>query len=297
MSRGPGTIQQSILAAVTRTDTEVSLNSLCWDIGARPDGDLAKDFYKSFHRAAARLIESGRLALARRGLRDLAEVVRIYPNRATNLQIKRLRERLLPVMKSYLDQSGDCQFGEAKNELHVLKKRPPPPEIVTRWQPIESRLLGKGVNTHTPDEKEALIGLLSIGHALFVSRSRSISQPFGTTMAKFLATSLGSSDAELAADLRGFYDGCFDETEHRKVQLKDKLYAVVNFNSNAASFLKQHFMDELLKRDPEYVRGLPGHLDARYKEPFGYEPARFSSLLGGLLRRDVLSSFVFLSAR
>jgi hypothetical protein len=295
VSRGPGNIQQSILAA-SRRNTEVSLHALCWELGAPAGGELPTDFYKSFRRAVLSLERSGRIAIVRRGLRDVGEVVRFYPSKATSLQVRQLRQRLLPVMKSYFDETGDCQFGEAKNELHVLKKKPPPPHITAGWQPIERRLLQKGTDAQTLSDRTALIELLSVGHSLFVMRSRSISKPLKEAIKQFAAAPLGAADDELRRALDTFYQACFDETEHRKVQLKDRLYAVVDFASNKRSYLKPNFMEQLLKRDPEYVRKLPGHADHRYKEPFGYEPTRYSSDLDGLLRRDVLSKFEFLHA-
>jgi len=295
MSRGPGNVQQSILAALRR-NTEVSLNALCWEIGAPDGGELPTDFYKSFRRAVLSLERSGRIAIVRRGLRDMEEIVHFYPSKTTSLRVKRLRERLLPVMRSYFNETGDCQFGEAKNELHVLKKKPPSPDLIGSWEPIERRLLNKAADAQTLSDRTALIGLLSVGHSLFMIRSRSISKPLGHAIREFAASPLGTADDELRTALDAFYKACFDETEHRKVQLKDKLYAVVDFSSNRGSHLKPNFMEQLLKRDPEYVRKLPGHADHRHKEPFGYEPTCYSSSLDDLLRRDVLSKFEFLPA-
>jgi hypothetical protein len=199
-------------------------------------------------------------------------------------------------MKSYFNETGDRQFGEAKNELQVLKTKPPSLDIIASWGSIERQLLNKGVEAQTLSDRTALIGLLSVGHSLFMMRSRSISKPLGQAIKEFAESSLGATDEELRTALDTFYKACFDEAEHRKVQLKDKLYAVVDFSSNRGSHLKPNFMAELLKRDPEYVRKLPGHTDDRHKEPFGYEPTRYSSLLDDLLRRDVLSKFEFLPA-
>ena len=295
MSRGPGSIQQSILAAARR-NTDVSLNALCWQLGAPGGGELPTDFYKSFRRAVLSLEQGGRIAIVRRALRDVEEVVRFYPNKATSLEVKRLRERLLPIMRSYFLETGAHQYGEAKNELHVLKKKPPSPDIIASWQPIERRLLHKGVEAQTLSDRTALIGLLAVGHSLFVLRSRAISKPFGQAIKEFAATPLGTADDELRMALDKFYHACFDEAEHRKVQLKDKLYAVVDFSSNRGPRLKPNFMAQLLKRDPEYISKLPGHTDRRYKEPFGYEPTRYSKCLDDLLRRDVLAKFEFLPA-
>ncbi len=294
MSRGPGTIQQAVLAALARSEADISLNQLCWDIGAPNGTELRAGFYKSFYRAINRLEDSGKVAVFRRGLTDLDEVVRIYPSKATTLVIKRLRERLLPIVKSYLEQTGHRKFGAEKNELHLLSKKPPTRATLAKWYELELRLLHEGGHVNSEPDRRSLIAVLSKGRSLFVEQSPRVSGSFGRAIEEFFSTPLASGNPELAADLGQFYSSCIDITEHRKVLLKDRLYAIVDFTSNRASSLNETFKEELLKREPEYIRKLPGHADARKKNWYRYGETQYSAVLDSLLRRDVLSKFAFL---
>ena len=293
MSRGPGKIQESILAALKQSYGEVQVNELCWRLGAPANAELATNFYKSFLRAVAGLEESGRVGITRRELVDVDEVVRVYPSKATTLQVKRLRERLLPVVKSYLDDTGERKFGPAKNELHVLSRKPLSPETCTTWLAIESQLLCVAARACEEAEKHALIALLSKGRSLFVPGSRTVSGSFGNAIGEFFKTSLASTTPDLSADLKDLYYECFDERERRKALLKDRLYAVVDFSTHRTHLLKDDFKKELLQREPDYIRSLPGHAENSPKRRFSIKPTRYSDLLESLLRRDVLSSFAF----
>ena len=295
MSRGPGRVQQSILTALASQAGDACLNQLCWQLASPQGLALPPGFYKSFRRAVDHLADAGRVTRSRRRLRDLEEVVQIYPSKARSSDIKQLRERLLPVVKSYLEESGDRKFGAAEVELYLLRKHPPSAETLALWETIEGRLLAHGVQASEEAERRALIAVLSKGRSLFVQRSRDVSGSFGAAIKDFLSTSLATRSSDLATDLKNFYNACFDRKELQRAMLKDRLYAVVDFTSNRTEALNDEFKRQLLQREPDYVRSLPGHAQQEARGSTSLGRVTFSKLLNSLLKRDVLSEFVFLS--
>ncbi len=184
---------------------------------------------------------------------------------------------------------------EAKNEVHLLTKTPPPAESRRAWLELEERLLSIAGQASTEADRGAVINLLSKGRSLFVLRSRKVSRSLGSAIAEFLASPLASS-SRLDGELKDFYYRCFDEKERRKALLKDKLYTVVDFSSRRTHFLKDDFKRELLQREPDFIRSLPGHCDAQRRNTSWFaDPTRYSETLESLLRRDVLGSFIFIS--
>jgi hypothetical protein len=63
--------------------------------------------------------------------------------------------------------------------------------------------------------------------------------------------------------------------------------------SSRRRFLKDDFKKELLQRDPDYIRSLPGHSENRPGD--WLRLINYNDLLENLLRRDVLGRFAFFS--
>ena len=121
--------------------------------------------------------EAGAIERVERELADIDEIIKYYPSKATSLPVKELRERLLPVVKSYLDEKNPSQFGQARNELYVLKKDPPSRQTRAAWLPIESTLLSLAPLAND-DDKPALIALLGSGRWLMnFNVRRSVAPP------------------------------------------------------------------------------------------------------------------------
>lgn len=294
MSKGPGQLQQKILSALSQRQGDVHVNELCWELGAPPGTELTMDFYKSFRRAVTRLEDAALIVLAKRKLVTVDEVVEYYPSKTTTFDVKTLRERLLPTVKSYLDEKGCYQFGAAQTERHVLDKHPPSPELCEDWLSIEATLLKIAPQAQSTEDKGALVALLANGRWL-VGKRRSPCPfgSFGQSVEEFCRTSLTARRQLLIVKLRSFYAKCVDPSEYRRAALKDRLYAVVNLGENQTPGLKDDFKKALLDREPDYIRTLPGHVDGSYSGWMISRERRFSEILDSLLSRDVFRSFEF----
>jgi hypothetical protein len=256
----------------------------------RIDPSLEKQFNKALAALVARkVVHSQQLAPA--GWADLAEH---HPYQTTRLELRHLREQLLPFVPR-----ERALYDVAANEEHILRGRNHP-ELVEAWTQIESGLRCALANR---PQSDALFHLLVRGRQLFGAR-----RIFGTAVtcnAPFtgLVDELTKRDlvpATLLDPLERLRVAALPAAELQRQQHKSSLLPIGNFGGTGGSSLNQHTKDELFRAKPELVASLPGHEEPEpvpgFGESIGDSGRRYSPLLDQLVDRNAFRMLQFLSA-
>lgn len=322
MSRGPGQIQEWILAELERYG-ELQVNELCWFIALREgrvslkegadglySGSLSTPFYQSFGRAVHRLHDSGKVKHQERKLRSLDELVRYYPYKTSDGWLTSLRVRLLPFAKRFAERSGR-KYSTADNEWHLRSQAPN--DAPQRWRHVETQLFGLIEDLNSLPEPELshrrglVLRALAKGQSLFVSESDvSCNASLGTIVSEMVdLPPISVRERTTYTSLMDFYNDCFPPDDVARLDLKTRLYAVADFQRSGASRLTDRFKLELLHQAPHLLEAMPGHVPAVPEEVLQQmdwmerEVRRrvgvtFSHMLDKLIQRDAIGPFTFI---
>lgn len=303
VSRGLGRLQRLILENLDHKE-QTQTNELFWRLALIekriiPGRELDKAFYSSARRAV--ILLKGHVKKHRRKLVTLDELVSFYQFRTRSVEIKKLRERLLPILKSYIEQRNASKFSGGQSEKHLLDRLSQETQEDTRrtWHQLESSLFDL-LCCAQKGRRDALFSLIARGRQLFVpSEGISHSASLGSLIAKaFDSMSLGEGERSLQSELHSLYSECFPRSTMAHTRLKSQLYSIADFRKYGPPHLKEEFKEFLLQEDRPFIEGLRGHTPAHEEKIHSlYFPrkVRFSPVLDKLILRDALAPFDFLA--
>lgn len=320
MSKGPGKLQQQILQRVTTT-TPISVNQLCWDLALSlgrvkqentsplPTGTLDPSFYKSFCRAVGLLKKRDLLQYSTKTIETTSDIIALYPYRTQDVQIRALRERLLPIAVEYIGSLKPA-FNVQENEYFLLRRLShiQQKEFSKAWGNLWNELtvlLGK-----VPESRRKLVfDLMVKGNELSATPVSLILGSYkysGDSMERLLSEAIKvnapvPSEADLYKRVRELYTKFFPRSDRMVTKLKSRLVAVVEMTSNKGKpTMTDGFKEELLNKNKAFVEALPGHQETETKEEWlgtSYRKISYSPLLDQLILRDVFRPFEFLAAK
>ena len=321
MSRGPGAIQAAILTRV-REEPGIFVGRLRWEVAQElgklgSDGGLTPSFYRSVQRAWKELATGPEASLQeeKRRLNTLAEVTVHYPFKTQSVEIRRVREQVLPLIEEQLEKHGG-QYSAIDSEKFVLRQSREARtsedwrEARRRWRRIERRrllpLLAEG-DLETDAKHLVLATIVKCAEYFapqrgFAHRSRTLAG----ILQDFRA--LASEDprfSKASADLSKLFIRWLPPSKRRVANLKSELRQFVGFDQRGAAHMDPRWKEKLFEERPEVLRAIPGNT---YPEPGPDPPERWmrrgsrahlnqqhSPLLDKAVMHDVLQKFSFLS--
>lgn len=304
MSRGLGTVQRAAISEMEASrGSSLTVDQLCWAVAIRQgrcgaawrgggdQRDLPKSFYAAFRRAIVSLKRSGYLEIEPRKLGTLEEFVALYPSKTLSLQRRGLRERLLPHVATYL-QNSSGRFTFAENEQFLA--RTVSRAAQSEWTRLETDVL-LAASHSAGRRREILVQVLAKGRQYFDQSGISATDSLGQLVAEGLKTSAVPDERTIFAELAIFYGKTFPPRERTSLRLKNKLYEVARMGrgrrpAELTDELKMH----LFRMDQALLESLPGHISLPGKEGwFVVNGHTFSPVLDQLIGRDVFRDFEF----
>jgi hypothetical protein len=304
MSRGPGSIQSLVLEATLHEP--VSVEMLRWglaeehgavsDDGARPFpiGMIRKGFDQSFSRAVRLLVEGGRLCRQDRRLGTLDEMVRFYPYKSRSLEMRRLREALLPCLAAHLSKLG-ARYSVEDNEEWL-----PVRSDSHEWNQWDLELLRLEIEV-APDLRHELFDLrVKLKELLGPGRVTSAGSLLG--MIRRAKRKTAGEPSSTFAGLEDAYWRWFPRDVLKHAKLKGLIHHAVDLSHGRAGSLHKRAKEWLLEDHRDLLESMPGHRPARTrKKPWSLLPRdpideiEFDPLLDRLVSRDVYRPFGFLT--
>ena len=320
MSRGPGAIQAAILTRV-REEPGIFVGRLRWEVAQELgklgfDGGLTPSFYRSVQRAWKELATGSEASLQekKRRLSTLSEVSVHYPFKTQSVEIRRVREQVLPLIEEQLEKHG-AKYSPLESEKFVLQQSR---EARTsedwrkargKWRRIERRqllplLAEEDLETDAKDLVLATIVKCAEYFAPqrgFAHRSRTLAgilQDFRVLAAEDARFSKSS------ADLSKLFTRWLPPSKRRVAGLKSELRRFIDFGRGSAHMYSPR-KEELFDAHEDVLRAIPGNTYPE-PEPDPSEPLmrrgsrvhlnmQHSPLLDKAVMHDVLQKFSFLS--
>lgn len=322
MSKGPGRLQRLILDSCDSSGEPLQQNRLIWKLAETEGqiiktGTLSKDLEKGFigdsfskgiQRAIKELCGRSQVIQKKTKLLSLDQLVKYYPYKTNKYEILSLRKRLLSVTKEFVNERHQNLFGSVEAEVHWAKNLREADadkyrRAINDWQEIECQVLSVLSDVAEP-LKTKLFALLVRGRQLLLDE-RAVYRKALNSIIKDLGKVdwLGSHKITLFEQLKYFYN-TYLERPVRHNTMKGQIYSVAALGKGEKPRLKQEFKEYLLRKDPSFIRGLPGHKDGELVRKsfvmvnFGkVGETQFSGLLDKLIDRYAFSSFQFLQTK
>ncbi|MBZ5497684.1 MAG: hypothetical protein LAP85_14880 [Acidobacteriia bacterium] len=299
MSRGLGKLQRSILENLG--EGPVQANALRWRLWtAGNDGkDMAKPFYASFNRALDLLDE--KVIRDRRKLQTLGELTTYYPFKTPLLQIKRLREELLPLVEEFVSEGAE-RYSVAENEEFLFKQvsKAERQSCQAAWQKLEPKVFT--IMATVPFERKApIVEVMARAWQLFgLKRGVSHRRSFCSLIDQAFPASDDPLEDAVGQELDALCRRCFPGVSLPLAHLKSQLYSAFVFGQRSRPYAKEGFKDFLKQQHFSFVESLPGckHSPRRPLESkarlYVTPPTRVPEIIDKIISRDALGSFDFL---
>lgn len=304
MSRGLGVVQRAVMQELEADQgSSLTVDQLCWAVairqgrcgvdwrGGADQRDLPKSFYAAFRRAVASLKRAGSLVVEPRKLGTLDEFVALYPSKTLSLERRGLRERLLPHVAGYL-QNSSGRFTFAENEQFLA--RTVSPTAQNEWVSLETDVL-VAASLSVGRRRESLMQILAKGRQYFDHSGISATDSLGQLVAEGLKMATSPDDRAIFTELAAFYGRAFPSGDRTRLRLKNKLYEVARMGrgrrpAELTDELKMH----LFRMDQPLLESLPGHVTCAARDGwFVVNGHTFSPILDQLIGRDVFRDFEF----
>ena len=299
MSRGPGHLQQAIMAYVGESSEPITMESARWLLYSQlekgtvpPEGEIPSAWNNSFRRAIDGLCRahSEGLTVDKRPLANFEECITNYPGKTLNMATRKLRLELLPALLKWTKEpcGPSPRYTIADNEEYVHDRLPPGRinELSERWTCLEPQLR----NLLAMTGSDNLLHLLCRGAALF----RGVNIKSRCSLAESVAICCaGGLPDNLANDLRKFASDFVLEGQASHLGLKSMVHEFANVPRWGQCSLKAETIAALHRLCPEFVESLPGFC--------GPQPVTWSALpkhssqLHKLFDQTVFQKFTFLS--
>lgn len=321
MSRGPGQLQRQILDYLVTGEAGVTYESLRWDLFDRrraapgpPPGDiptrldnnrLPSTWNSSLKRALDGLADRsvGRVVVDRRHLSSFEELVRHYPGKTLQVDTRRLRITLLPVLEDLVRTGNQyAHYSQAGNEefYMITHLRERANRFRKAWRNLESELFEQLPRLSGEDRSDLFL-LIARARSLFESAPlecrRSIAQCVGPLVER---RALPPGLQEKVID---FSDSLLPPTEIGFLQVKSFIRSFTDIPRYGSDYrLKPEILDTLEEERPDVVKALPGYEPppppgSRRRLPILRDEPRSThgQLIHTLLDKTVFEKFTFIS--
>ncbi len=301
MSRGAGRIQRAILETLREAGGELPLSSLAWEVAEREgladDGNLDQSVYNNVLRAAQALARapSERASALRRELRAITtvrEMCRWFPDRTKLGKIRQMRKKLLPHVKAFRGKQKVGRIQPEDYEWPTLHRPHPSAAPIRALWPETEQLLIQSWQTVSPGHRTAILELVARGREKLIPGSRvgSTAPLIGNViLLSALVNELPARLIELLSTIRDL----FPIDAYRRARFMATLRVVVSMKKGQPVSVTRAFKEHLLEVEPDYVRSLPGHVDAkRHRRHAWIEigSTRFSADLDSLCDRAAVKA-------
>jgi hypothetical protein len=271
--------------------------------GGPSGGSVTKSFSRSFGRAVRGLRDRGAIEVKKRPYSNLSEFGSLYPYRSPDRAVRDVRDRFLPLLERFIQDTNAAQFTAAGSERHLAKERPADvrAEARQKWDATRPAVLRILADTGDDRRSRCLLAIVMKGEELFqqapLEHGRSMQQ-----LLKAFEDAGGERGA--VAPIRDIYAAFMPRSLRDLGNFKRRLYAAVDLSKDQIKpALKPDFLGWLLENANDDLVRLPGHRPADDSDAPGFFALRpegrttFSPLLKDhLVGRDALAPVSFLSA-
>jgi len=296
MSRGLGDLQRAVISFVTNAAAPVTVESMRWDLydhlrkRAIPHaGLLPPEWNTSVARAVKKLASDSRkyFTIERRPLISLEECVRHFPGKSLQIDIRRLREELLPALLEWTQEKDGASphYSHGQNEVYFVERLSEKRRgwLRDEWEKLEALIRPTFAKTGS----EHLLLLFVKAKALF--RGLNVKSPF--SFARMVEESCHELPATIAEQLRRFANRFLSDASAGALQLKSYVHEFANVPRHRQCSLRHDTLEALHRLRPKFVEAMtgfePGH--SRFMREPKYPPA-----LHKLFDQTVFQSFQFI---
>ncbi len=303
MSRGLGEVQQDIIRFLSESGGTHTTESLRWSLYEQKQKSqtvaiaaLPTKWNTSFRRAIKNLVEQRqRLLLHPRPLSNLEECVTHYPCKTLEFKIRRLRLELLPALLDWTKENLGAapRYQESSREEYYLKANPDRiNDLKAEWDQLERSLreafLSSGMHS--------LLELMCRARFLFHKTNPNTARSF-TQLVDFCIRE-DCLEGGIASQLKTFSQAFFSRQDSETLTFKSLIHEFAEVPNRGECKLRKDTLEELLKRRPEYVKGLPGFWQPDRPDRWGFpmiEEVKYGVEIHRLFDKTVFQNFNFIS--
>jgi len=222
-------------------------------------GNLPKPWASSFARAIKRLEEQGFIQIQKRHLKDFRECVTHYPGKTLQGDIRCLRQRLLPVLLEWSEQSGGVfpRYNQSDNELYQLNllDADQVEKLRSIWSKLEPCLRERyGQSGEGADQLLRLICKvrnLLLGNS-DITVNRSLAQVVDEVCRNRLV------DEDMQGQLRSLYQQFMPEEKASELRFVSLIHRFTQVPNQGQCCLRDDTLEYLLKKDAKFIEEMEG---------------------------------------